>query len=138
MTDVRLKEIASKTEGFTGADLKALLYSAQLQAAHEALERKKKESEREHRVSQHSLSELSPAAALMEECDMEEEKWTPCSTAAIMMTFQSTRSGVEDCEDKSQLSQEALLTKVCVHSQLLYTHIHVVWCHTILFRHMIL
>ena len=34
---VNLGEIASKTEGMTGADLKALLYSAQLQAAHETL-----------------------------------------------------------------------------------------------------
>ncbi len=34
---VDLGEIASKAEGMTGADLKALLYSAQLQAAHETL-----------------------------------------------------------------------------------------------------
>ena len=36
--DVDLKEIAEKTDGFTGADLKAVLYNAQLQAAHAALD----------------------------------------------------------------------------------------------------
>lgn len=36
--DVDLREIADKTHGFTGADLKAVLYNAQLQAAHAALD----------------------------------------------------------------------------------------------------
>ena len=33
-----LQTIAKQTEAFTGADLKALLYNAQLQSAHEVLE----------------------------------------------------------------------------------------------------
>ena len=114
MTDVGLREIASKTEGFTGADLKALLYSAQLQAAHEALERKKKtDSENEQQGSQHSLSELSPAAALVDECDMEdetEERWTSHSSDGRLLMFQSTQTGVEDYIDDEP--QETLLSKV--------------------------
>ena len=35
--DVDLRKIAEDCTNFTGADLKALLYNAQLQAAHEAL-----------------------------------------------------------------------------------------------------
>ena len=37
-SDVQLRVIAERCGGFTGADLKALLYNAQLVAAHEALE----------------------------------------------------------------------------------------------------
>ena len=40
-SDVQLRAVAEKCSGFTGADLKALLYNAQLIAAHEALERAK-------------------------------------------------------------------------------------------------
>ena len=121
MTDVDLKEIASKTEGFTGADLKALLYSAQLQTAHEALERKRKEdSEKEHRLSQHSLSELSPAAALVEECEMETETEEKLTSAGKFLTFQSTQFGVQDCKDEPQ---EALLSKVSPYNIInSYTH----------------
>ena len=36
--EVDLEEIAEKTDGFTGADLKAVLYNAQLQAAHAVLD----------------------------------------------------------------------------------------------------
>ena len=109
MSDVRLREIASKTEGFTGADLKALLYSAQLQAAHEALERKKKEKDR--RASQHSLSEMSPAAALVGERELAgggEERWTGLGR---ILTFEGTESGgVRDCKDKTP--QTVLLSRV--------------------------
>ena len=34
-----LPSVAARTEGFTGADLQALLYSAQMLAVHEKLER---------------------------------------------------------------------------------------------------
>ena len=100
MSDVRLKEIATSTEGFTGADLKALLYSAQLQAAHEALDRKKREEiEMERRPSQHSLSEISPSAALVWEGGEETS-----TSSARLLTFESTESGgVRDCdEDRPQ------------------------------------
>lgn len=40
-SDVQLRAVAEKCSGFTGADLKALLYNTQLIAAHEALERAK-------------------------------------------------------------------------------------------------
>lgn len=33
-TDVELEQLAAATERFTGADLKALLYNAQLEAVH--------------------------------------------------------------------------------------------------------
>lgn len=33
-TDVELEQLAAATEHFTGADLKALLYNAQLEAMH--------------------------------------------------------------------------------------------------------
>lgn len=33
-TDVDLEQLAAASEGFTGADLKALLYNAQLEAVH--------------------------------------------------------------------------------------------------------
>lgn len=33
-TDVELEQLAAATEHFTGADLKALLYNAQLEATH--------------------------------------------------------------------------------------------------------
>lgn len=108
-SDIRLREIATKTEGFTGADLKALLYSAQLQTAHEALERKKKEErEKERRASQHSLSEMSPAAALVGERELPggEDRWTK----ALLM-FEGTESGgVRDCDEET--AQAALLSKV--------------------------
>lgn len=116
MSDVRLREIASKTEGFTGADLKALLYSAQLQAAHEALDRKKREErEKERRASQHSLSEMSPAAALVGEREMlslpagGEERWG--SGSGGILVFEGTGSGgVRDCEE--EMPQAELLSKV--------------------------
>lgn len=111
-SDVRLREIASKTEGFTGADLKALLYSAQLQAAHEALERKKREErEKERRASQHSLSEMSPAAALVGERELPggEDKWTGLGRGLLM--FEGTESGgVRDCEEETP--QTVLLSRV--------------------------
>ena len=45
-TDINLREIAKpcNTEHFTGADLKALLYNAQLQAAHSVLDERRKKS----------------------------------------------------------------------------------------------
>lgn len=105
MTDAGgLKEIASNTEGFTGADLKALLYNAQLLAAHEALERRKTETEKERRESQHSLSELSPTAMI---ADVEAEDEWPSSKTLLL--FRRTLSGVKDCQDKSQTN---LLSKV--------------------------
>ena len=120
MSDVRLKEIASKTEGFTGADLKALLYSAQLQAAHEALERKKREErEKERRASQHSLSEMSPAAALVGERELllsgsgsEEGSWsTPSHGAGRMLMFEGTvGEGVRECQEEAP--QTLLLSRV--------------------------
>ncbi len=120
-SDLQLKEIASQTEGFTGADLKALLYSAQLQAAHEALERKKREErEKERRASQHSLSEMSPAAALVGERELllsggssEEGSWSTPSygVGRMVMMFEGTGSGgVRDCEDETP--QEVLLSRV--------------------------
>ena len=112
MYDVHLREIASKTEGFTGADLKALLYSAQLQAAHEALERKKKEErEKERRASQHSLSEMSPAAALVGERELaggSEERWT--GLGRILMFEGTEGGGVRDC--KEETPQAVLLSRV--------------------------
>ncbi len=36
--DVNLRELASRTPHFTGADLKAMLYNAQLQAVHAVLD----------------------------------------------------------------------------------------------------
>ena len=123
MSDVHLREIASKTEGFTGADLKALLYSAQLQAAHEALERKKREErEKERRASQHSLSEMSPAAALVGERELllsggsgsEEGSWsTPSHGAGAgrMLMFEGTvGEGVRECQEEAP--QALLLSRV--------------------------
>ena len=120
MSDGHLREIASKTEGFTGADLKALLYSAQLQAAHEALERKKmEEREKERRASEHSLSEMSPAAALVGERELllsgsgsEEGSWSTVSHGAgRMLMFEGTVSGgVRDCEEEAP--QALLLSRV--------------------------
>ena len=116
ISDVLLREIAFKTVGFTGADLKALLYSAQLQAAHEALERKKREErEKERRASQHSLSEMSPAAAVVGERELlhsagGEERWGT-GYGRILMFFEGTESGgVRDCEEES--SQSVLLSRV--------------------------
>lgn len=38
--DVDLKAIAKATDGFTGADLQALVYNANLEAVHEAIDQK--------------------------------------------------------------------------------------------------
>ena len=38
--DVNLHDLASRTPNFTGADLKAMLYNAQLQAAHAVLDKR--------------------------------------------------------------------------------------------------
>lgn len=38
--DVNLRDLAVRTPHFTGADLKAMLYNAQLQAAHAMLDRR--------------------------------------------------------------------------------------------------
>ena len=52
-----LQTIAKQTEAFTGADLKALLYNAQLQSAHEVLERRA-HSSREAKTKTESESEF--------------------------------------------------------------------------------
>ena len=110
MSDVHLREIASKTEGFTGADLKALLYSAQLQAAHEALERKKKDDrEKERRASQHSLSEMSPAAALLVEGEQAEDRKTGAA-GLLMFEGSAETEEVRDCGEEK--SQALLLSRV--------------------------
>lgn len=111
MSDSGLREIATATEGFTGADLKALLYSAQLQAAHEALEKKTREEEKQRRVSEHSLSEVSPGAAVfMAETDgEEEERPASLSSTSSLLTFHSSDSGVRGGEVDLQ---QFLLPKV--------------------------
>ena len=86
ISDVLLREIASKTVGFTGADLKALLYSTQLQAAAVVGER-----------------ELLHSAG-------GEERWGT-GHGRILMFFEGTESGgVRDCEEES--SQSVLLSRV--------------------------
>jgi peroxin-1 len=42
-SDVDLSEIARQTEGFSGADLQALVYNAQLEVVHEELAAKSRE-----------------------------------------------------------------------------------------------
>ena len=105
MSESGLREIAGQTDNFTGADLKALLYSAQLEAAHEALDKKKREADtRDRRLSQHSLSELSPgAAAVMSDLEgLPEERVSSLSPMSSLVTFQSSPSGVSRCQDDLQ------------------------------------
>lgn len=59
--DVNLKELASPahTEHFTGADLKALLYNAQLTAAHAVLDQRRRQGAESGKVAGDSRSESS-------------------------------------------------------------------------------
>lgn len=127
MSGVNLKELASQTEGFTGADLKALLYSAQLAAAHEALDRKKREKESELLESIGSLSDMSPSAAVMGgDSDLsDEERWSinRTSSSATYFTFQSTEAGVTECEDRShELAPKVSRHKTCHSSNVLHSY----------------
>ena len=56
--EVDLEEVAEKTDGFTGADLKAVLYNAQLQAAHAALDSEAEHRRRSVRTSEEDNKEL--------------------------------------------------------------------------------
>ncbi|KAI8462048.1 adenosinetriphosphatase [Phakopsora pachyrhizi] len=48
--DVRFEEVAERTEGFTGADLQALIYSSHLKVAHECIESKKVMNNKDNKV----------------------------------------------------------------------------------------
>ena len=76
-SDVRLRAVAEKCSGFTGADLKALLYNAQLIAAHEALERAKVPGSlpgRAARAAEEGRDGLRCLSAMEEQEDGEESK----------------------------------------------------------------
>lgn len=58
-----LEEIAKKTREFSGADLKALLYNAQLQSAHQSLENARRVSRASSKAQTDELdspSQLTP------------------------------------------------------------------------------
>ena len=63
---MNFKELAKSchTEHFTGADLKALLYNAQLQAAHDALDRKQKNLDSTSQVSLSATPISSPESSV--------------------------------------------------------------------------
>ena len=101
---VNLMEIGSKSPGLTGADLKAVLYSAQLQAAHEALSMKQRGSR------QQSLSEV--------DTDLLETPETSGRGSSIAsgssgrpLVFECTKSGVR----KNSLLSNSLESKVDRH-----------------------
>lgn len=56
--DVDLNEVATQTQGFSGADLQAVGYNAYLQAVHEKLEKDKLESEGEVKSSNQNVHEF--------------------------------------------------------------------------------
>ena len=100
---VNLTEIGSKSPGLTGADLKAVLYSAQLQAAHEALAMKQRGS-REQSLSDIDLLETPGTSG----------RGSSIESGSLRrpLVFECTRSGVRK---NSQLSN-SLESKVGKHT----------------------
>ena len=96
---VNLAEVAAGTKGFTGADLKALLYNAQLLTAHEALDRK---SKMEQLASSKSSSSGGGEGA---ESGYSSERG---NTFARAFVFEQTASGLRKPVPSAQQ------TKVCV------------------------
>lgn len=86
---VDFKAVAEKCQDFSGADLKAVLYNAQLQAAHEALRRKQ-----EIQASQEEEA-LDTAVVLPESVVIRNRR----GSAAQAMVFRWTPSGAEKQED---------------------------------------
>ncbi len=101
--DVNLRELAkpSYTEHFTGADIKALLYNAQLEAVHTMLEERRKTSlESNSQISLSMNSESRNSESSLE------------SLHDSAMTFTYSESGLER---NSTLSKDTE-TKVCLSS----------------------
>ena len=75
-SDVRLKEVAEKCCGFTGADLKALLYNAQLMVAHETLDRTRPAATHQGaaNTAERAREDQSGLAAMKEEGEDGEEE----------------------------------------------------------------
>ena len=96
---VNLAEVAARTKGFTGADLKALLYNAQLLTAHEALDRKSK-------MEQLASSKSSSSGGGEAESGYSSERG---NTFARAFVFEQTASGLRKPVPSAQQ------TKVCVY-----------------------
>ena len=93
-----LKRIARETEDYTGADLKAVLYSAQLSAAHRALEEQRKDSK---------------TAAISSSSDVRSEDAVggePVSTATKVMVYKLTSSA--ECTELQ--AKPDLQRRVCI------------------------
>ena len=77
-SDVQLRVVAERCSGFTGADLKALLYNAQLVAAHEALERSRLPASlpvQAARTAEQGKEDQRCLAAMEEEEEEEKGDW---------------------------------------------------------------
>ena len=119
---VDLGEIASKAEGMTGADLKALLYSAQLQAAHETLTARQQSRE-------NSLTESLDADVVTSTPD------TSCrgSSIALVSTkrplvFKFTEGGVRKSSQLSSSLESTvsglLFRKLCTLWNAMHNYVH--------------
>ena len=99
---VDLKQIAHRTTYCTGADLKAVLYSAQLRAAHRVLDREEKNKQKLD--SDHVASPLSSPIKTMDintvvSHSTASTTWTTyTTTTATVKTYRLTRTATKCTE----------------------------------------